>query len=192
MNIIGLSIIAILAAFSAVPSLAQSPDLVPALASTSYTYAQSLAPVVYENPMVTKSAHREVAVGQTPDPEVTAKTLWNAFGVRASALNMEASRTDMVISSDHTSLAAYAPMQAVNGALSFAGLVSQSQLDDSLVTWIQILSLATRRQINTEFKYSVKVSNHSKFDSFITYRLNPASDPNRSSAAAGLRYNIKF
>lgn len=192
MNIISLSIVAIFATFSAMPTLAQSPDIAPATASTSYTYAQSLAPVVYENPMVAKPAPAGVAMGQTPSPEPTAKALWNAFGVRTSALNMETSRTGVVMSDDHISLAAYAPMQAVNGALTLAGYISRSRLDDSLVTWVQILSLATRRQINTEFKYSVKVSNHSKFDSFITYRLNPASDPNRSSAAAGVRYNIKF
>lgn len=131
-------------------------------------------------------------MNQTSDPEVTAKTLWNAFGIRSNALNMETSRTGMVMSDDHASLAAYAPMQTVNGALTLAGYVSRSRPDDSLVTLIQILSLAARRQINTEFKYSVKINGYSKFDSFITYRLNPASDPNKSGAAAGLRYNIKF
>ena len=192
MNAIRSSITAILAVFSVIPSLAQPSDFPPPLATTSYTNAQFVTPAVYENSATKNPSPGWAILNQTPDHGSSAKTLWDAARIRTSTLNMEISRTDMVTGNDHASLTTYAPMQAVNGALSFAGYVSQSRMDDSWVTWIQILSLAAKQQINTEFKYSVKMSSYSKFDSVITYRLNRNPDLNRASVIAGLRYNIKF
>ena len=192
MNAIRLRITAILAMLSAISPLAQSSDFAPLLVAAPYTDAQSVASVVYENSMARNPLPGGVATDQTFNYGGTAKALWNAARVRTNALNMEVSRTDMVMSNDHASLAIYAPMQAVNVALSFAGYVAQSRLDDSSVTRVQVLSLVAQRQINAELKYSVKTNSYSKFDSFITYKMSPDSDPSKAGASAGVRYNIKF
>ena len=192
MNVIKLRITATLAMLSAISPLAQSSDFAPLLTATPYTDTQSVASVVYENSITRNPLQKGIAADQTFNYGGAAKALWNVARVRTNALNMETSRTDMVMSNDHASLAIYAPMQAVNIALSFAGYVSQSRLDDSSITRIQVLSLVTRRQVNAELKYSVRTNSYSKFDSFITYRMSPDSDPGKAGAAAGLRYNIKF
>lgn len=191
MNAIGSSITAILATLSVIPSLAQSLDFPPLLSATSSTGAQSTTSAMHET-TVNSPVFGGVAVGQTMDSGSTAKAMWNATSIHANTMSMEASRTGMVMGGDHASMAIYAPMQAVNGALSVAGYISQSRLDDSSVTLAQALSLVARRQINTELKYSVEMSSYSKFDSFITCRLNPSHDSDKAGVAAGLRYNLKF
>ena len=191
MNAIRSSITAILAILPAISSLAQSLDFPPALSAASSTGAQSTTSAIHGT-TVNSPVFGGVAVGQTLDSGSTAKTIWNATSVHTNTMSMEASRTGMVMGGDHASMAIYAPMQAVNGALSVVGYVSQSRLDDSSVTLAQAMSLVARRQINTELKYSVEMSSYSKFDSAITYRLNPDHDPGKTGAVVSLRYNLKF
>lgn len=123
-----------------------------------------------------------------PGSAVMAKPPLITKNTRTSNLSMGVSRAGIFQINDLVSFTVYAPTQAVNNALTFAKSVFASPLDGYLAGWIQGLSLIARRQINTEFAYSVKMDRYSKLDSAITYRLNPGN----SDVAASLRYSIEF
>lgn len=186
--------IVILTTLSAVSSLAQSSELTlaTALAETPDPGAQPIPTLIYRNGVTDTMAVGEVSVRQISAFWEAERALWNATSIRTNVLSMKIPLTGAVMSNDRASFSVYAPMQSVNGALSLAGYVTQSRLNDSLVNLAQVLSFAARRQINTEFAYSVNVDRHSKFDSAITYRLNPDSASDRPDVVVSVRYRVKF
>lgn len=194
MNAIKPNTIVILATLSAVSSIAQSSELTlaTALADTPAPGAQPIPALMYRNGVTNTLAVGEVSISQASAFWEAEKALWNATSIRSNALSMNIPLTGVVMSNDRASFSVYAPMQSVNGALSFAGYVSQSRLNDSLVTLVQALSYAAKRQINTEFAYSAKVDKYSKFDSAITYRLNPGSASDKPDVVVSVRYSVKF
>lgn len=193
MNAIKPNTIVFLTTLSAISSFAQSSELTLAttLADATDPGAQPVSTLTDRNPL-TKNLEGEVSVGQASTFWEAEKALWSATSIRTNVLSMTIPRAGIVMGNDRASFSVYAPMQSVNGALSFAGYVSQSRLNDSLVTLVQVLSFAAKRQINTEFAYSVKADRNSKFDSAIAYRLNPGSGSDRHDVVVSVRYSVKF
>lgn len=194
MNAIKPNTIVFLTTLSAISSFAQSSELTlaTALADPPDPGGQPVSTLSYKKLVTKNLAGGDVSVTQDVTFWEAEKALWNATSIRTNVLSMNIPFQGIVMENDRASLSVYAPMQSVNGALSFAGYVSQSRMDDSLVKLIQVLSFAARRQINTEFAYSVKAGKNGKFDSTITYRLNPSADSGRSDVVFGVRYSIKF
>lgn len=194
MNAIKPNTIVFLTTLSAISSFAQSSELTldTALADIPDPGAQPSSTLLYRNLVTKNLAVGEVSVGQASTFGKTEKARWDATSIHTNALSMVIPRAGVVMGNDRASFSVYAPMQSVNGALSFAGYVSQSRLNDSLVTLAQVLSFAAKRQINTEFAYFVKVDRYSKFDSAITYRLNSNSDSGKHDVVVGVRYSVKF
>jgi hypothetical protein len=83
-------------------------------------------------------------------------------------------------------------MQGINNALSLVETAIQSKLADSLITFVQALTMVAKRQVNTELTYSVNINNYSRVDSGIIYRLHPIMDSGNSEILASLRYSSKF
>lgn len=194
MNVIKSNTLVILATLSAISSLALSSELTlsTTLADTADPGGQPISTLSYKKRVTQNLAGVEVSVNQEVTFWEAEKALWNATSIRTNALSITFPRTGIAMENDRASLSIYAPMQSVNGALSFAGYVSQSRMNDSLVKLAQVLSFAARRQINTEFSYAVNMDKYSKFDSIITYRLNAGADSGKSDVVVGVRYNIKF
>lgn len=194
MNAIKPNTIVFLTTLSAISSFAQSSELTLAtsLADTPDPGAQPVSTLSYKKLVTKNLTGGEVSVTQDVTFWEAEKALWDATSIRTNVLSMNIPLKGIVMENDRASFSVYAPMQSVNGALSFAGYVSQSRMDDSLVKLVQVLSFAARRQINTEFAYSVKTGKNDKFDSTITYRLNPSSDSDRSDVVVGVRYSVKF
>ena len=194
MNAIKPNTIVFLTTLSAISSFAQSSELTlaTALADPPDPGGQPVSTLSYKKLVTKNLAGAEVSVSQDVTFWQAEKALWNATSIRTNALSITFPRTGIIMENDRASLSIYAPMQSVNGALSFAGYVSQSRMNDSLVKLAQVLSFAARRQINTEFAYSVNVNKYSKFDSIITYRLNAGADSGKSDVVVGVRYDIKF
>lgn len=185
MKALNANTIAFLSTISIFSSLAQSADLSPA-----QEWAPSPDPGF-------QSAHPALRAGENHPGQAsgfgaTAKNLLEATSIKTNAASVTFPHTGIFTRNDRAAFSAYAPMQAVNGALSFAEFISQSPLDDSTVALIQVLSLAVKQQINTELKYSLKVDSHRSFDSAITYKLNLGADTDRSDVVVSMRYNIKF
>ena len=177
-----------------VTSLAQSAELprAPELGDTPDPATRTISSIVYKN-LVTKTQEvGEDAAGEVNISRYIDKELWNATKIRTNAMSLTIPRTGIFVNNDQASFSVYAPMHSVNGALSFAGYVSQSRMNDSLVMLVQALSFAAKRQINTEFSYSVKLDKNSRFDSAISYSFSPSSSLEKSGVVVSVRYNVKF
>lgn len=192
MSVIKMCITLVMAALSAAPSLAQPSDSPPTVSFISYADTKAVALVTDENPVVISPLQEKATTEQAYSFAGSVRDRWNATSIRTNAMSMEISRTGLVVNNDRASLLIYAPMQAVNGALSFVGFASQSRLNDSSVNLIQALSLVAKRQVNAELRYSVMTNSYGKLDSLISYRLNSNSDPDSGGVTIGLRYNIGF
>lgn len=191
MKALNANTIALLLTFSIFSPFAQSADFLPAQewAPLPDPGSQSAHPAWYKNTALRAGENHP---GQVSSFGAMAKDLLKITSIRTNAASVTFPHTGIFTRNDRAAFSAYAPMQAVNGALSFAEFVSQSPLDDSTVALIQILSLAVKQQINTELKYSLKLDNHRSFDSAITYRLNLGADTDRPDLVVSMRYNIKF
>jgi hypothetical protein len=184
-----LSIIAILAALLSKPSSAQTSEPNSVLLAAHFSEAQLVMPVTYKNAMTEPRAAKPSA-----DQFAGSKaSRWPAIRfVRGNNISKSISRVNLFTRSDRFSSAIYAPMRKVNNALSFMGTVLQTQWEDSMVAWIQTLSLLARRQVNADFSYSMRVDDHSRFDSIVSYRLDPATNQGKPSAIASLQYHSRF
>lgn len=98
----------------------------------------------------------------------------------------------MFAKNDRATFSLSAPTPAVNRSLSFARIITDSQVDGVWITAVQALAVAENQQINTEFAYTVPVGKTSKFDSAISYRLVPVTDTGKPGLAASLQFNGKF
>lgn len=191
MKALNANTIAFLTTFSVISSFVQSAEFSPAQEWAPFPDPgfQSAHSARYKNTALRAGENHP---GQVSGFGATAKDLLAATSIKTNAASVTFPHTGVFTRNDRAAFSAYAPMQAVNGALSFAEFVSQSPLDDSAVALVQVLSLAVKQQINTELKYSVKVDNHRSFDSAITYRLNLGADTDRPDVVVRMRYNIKF
>jgi hypothetical protein len=180
-----LSIIAILTALLSKPSSAEMSESSPTLPGT-----QSVVSVTYKNSIARNSMITKASTDQSVEAVTSGSP--NIIAVRGNNMSMSISRVALFARNDHFSSAVYAPMQNVNHALSLIGTVFQTRIEDSMVTWIQALSLLAKRQINTELSYSIQVNDYSKLDSVISYRLDPNTNDGKPKAIASLQYHIKL
>ena len=194
MKVLHANNIAFMTTLSAVSFFAQSSELLlsPELSSSPESGMQHVTTVAYKN-----AASKNMWVGEAHVEEVsslrdTAKSLFAASSIHSNALSLNIPRTGLLMANDNALLSVYAPMKTVNGALSLAGYVSESRVDDSVVRLVQVLSLLATRQINAELKYSVRLDSHSSVDSAVFYRLNLGSDAINSGPVVSVRYHIKF
>lgn len=186
--------IALITTFSALSSFAQSAELpqVQELAAPVEPGAQPIASFVYKNAANNSIWSDEEYARQLPSLSEAAKSLLKATAIRDNAVSLVIPRTGVIRPGDRAVFSIYAPMQKVNGALSLAGLVSQSRVNDSVVTLAQTVSALATRQVNAELAYSVKADSRSKFDSAIAYRWSPGGDSDKSGVVVSVRYSIKF
>jgi len=186
--------IVLITIFSALSLFAQSAELTLAqeLAEFPDSGAQPITSVVYKNAAGNGMQPVMESTNQVSNLRSAAKDLLKSTSIHINTLNVTIPRTGIFMGNDRVSFSIYAPMQAVNNTLSFAGYIAQARMDESLVTSIQVLSLVAKRQINTKLKYSVKIDNHSHFESAITYKFNPSTDSGKSDIAASVRYTINF
>lgn len=194
MKALNTNTIAFLTTFSAISSFAQSSELplVSELAASPEQGYPLITTVVYRNAANNSMWLEERPVDQVSSLRDAARDWLRATTIRTNALSLSIPRTGVITANDSASFTVYAPMKTVNGALSLAGYVSESRVDDSVVRLVQVLSLIAKRQINTELKYSVKLDSHSNFDSALSYRLDPGADSGSSGVAVSMRYSIKF
>lgn len=191
MKALNANTIAFLSTFLIFSPFAQSADFLPTQewAPLPDSGSQSAHPAWYKNTVLRAGKNYP---GQVSNFGAVAKDLLEVTSIQTNAASVAFPHMGIFTRNDRATFSAYAPMRAVNGALSFAEFVSQSPLDDSTVALIQVLSLAVKQQINTELKYSLKLDNHRSFDSAITYRLNLGADTDRPDVVVSMRYNIKF
>ena len=80
----------------------------------------------------------------------------------------------------------------VNGALTLAGTALQTEVNESLTAWAQVLSMAATRKVGAEFAHVEKIDKSSRFDSVIAYKLRSDSNAGKPEMIASVRYGIKF
>lgn len=182
----------VLAAISSAPSLAQSFEASPAQALASNTLREYMAPVSYKNSATENLLAGNQAVDQTSSLADGTNTSRKLRVIRTKDMSVANYRSNMLIRDDHASFTVNAPMPAVNSALTFAGTVLQTQLDDALTRWVQMLSLVATRKINAEIAYAAKIDKDSRFDSVIAYKLRPNSDSGKPMVVASIRYGVRF
>ena len=112
--------------------------------------------------------------------------------VCSNSLSGTINHSGLLVNNDHINSSIYVPMQGINNALSLVETAIQSKLADSLITFVQALTMVAKRQVNTELTYSVNINNYSRVDSGIIYRLHPIMDSGNSEILASLRYSSKF
>ena len=183
------SFFSIVAAFSSVSLLAQSFEVNPVADAPPFAVLQPTSSIGYKNAAV---EYQLAGVNTLPGFENGTNASLNVNLFRVDSLGMTNSSSNMLSRNDRASFTVDAPMPVVNGALCFAGTVSQAPLDSSVTRWTQVLSLAATRKINASFAYSAKFSKYSSLDSAITYRLHPASDSGISDVVASIQYSLKF
>lgn len=185
--------IALITTFSAISSFAQSTELpvVQELAPVD-PGAQPISSFVYKNAANSSRWSDEGYVRQFPSLGEAAKSLLKATAIRDNAMSLTIQRSDVIRPDDRAVFSIYAPMQKVNGALSLAGFVSQSRINDSMVTLAQAVSALATRQVNAELTYSVKEDSRSNLDSVIAYRWGAGGDSGRSGVVVSVRYSVKF
>ena len=182
-------VFSVLAALSSVSLLAQSFEVSPVADTSSSAILQPMSSIAYRNAAV---ENHLAGVDTLPGFGNGTNASLNVNLFRVDSLGMTNSSSNMLSRNDRASFTVDAPMPVVNGALCFAGTVSQAPLDSSVTRWVQVLSLAATRKINASFAYSAKFSKYSSLDSAITYRLHPASDSGRSDVVASLQYSTRF
>lgn len=182
----------VLAAISSAPSLAQLIENPQAQALTSATLREYMAPVVYRNAAIENPLAGDPVADQAPSLANGAKASRKLRVIRTRDMSVAGYRSNMFTRDDRASFTVNAPMPAVNGALTFAGTALQVQLDDTLTTWVQLLSLAATRKINAELAYAARIDKDSRFDSVIAYKLRPNSGSGKPVVVASIRYGIRF
>lgn len=151
---------------------------------------QHIPSVVYIN--AATESQLAGTVNQISSLENRGNTSLRVLVFRANDLSITNFHSNILAKDDHASFTVNAPMQAVNGALTFAGTVAQTPLDSSLTKQIQLLSLVATRKINAELAYSAKINSYSRFYSAITYRLHPNAGSGKSDVIASFIYKLNL
>ena len=186
------NIFAVLTALLSMSSLALPFGVSPAQVLPSATMQQNTPSVVYKNTATENQLAGTLSVDQIPGFRDRANTPQKAIVFRTHDLSITSFRSNMLVKDDRASFTVNAPMQAVNGALTFVGTVAQTPLESSLTRLIQVISLVATRKINAELAYSAKMNSYSRFDSVITYRLHPNTDSGKSDVVASINYKISL
>lgn len=191
MYTVTLSVIAILAAFLSKPSAAQASGANSILDMGAPPIVMS---VTYKNLAAQNFGTEKSSASPSPASVAVAVAVAGPShrSIHKNSMSTSIDRANMLTGNDQFSSTIYAPMQGVNNVLSLVEAAFHSSLDDTLIAWIQALSVIARRQINTELAYSVKVSKTSKFDSVLSYKLDPGSDSGKPTVIASLQYHAKF
>lgn len=168
-------------------SLAQQLELVPAQATVPAAMQERVAPVVYRN-----AAIENLAIEQVSNMVESANTSRKPRVFRAADMKVASQRCNTFVSNDRLSFAVNVPTPRVNGALTLAGTALQSEVNESVAAWAQMLSLVATRKISAEFAYAAKIDKNSSFDSAIAYKLHQNSDSGKPVVVASIKYGVRF
>lgn len=177
----------ILAMMASASSLAQQAGITPAQTMASAAIQENMAPVVYKN-----AAIENLAVEQASSMVENAGTSRKLRVFRTKNVNVANYRNNMFLRDDRASFTVNAPTPAVNNALTLAGTALQTEMDESLTAWAQMLSLVATRKLNAELAYAARIDKDSRFDSVIAYKLRPNSDSGKPVVVASIKYGIRF
>lgn len=177
----------IMVAFSSASSLAQQLDTAPAQTAVSAAMQERIAPVTYKN-----AAIEELAVEQASSMVGNANTARKFRVYRAADMKVASQRCNTFLANDSLSFAINAPTPRVNGALALAGTALQTEVNESVSAWAQVLSLVATRKISAEFAYAAKIDKNSSFDSAIAYKLHHNSDSGKPVVVASIKYGVRF
>lgn len=170
----------------------QSSDPASALPATTFFLGQSASLVTQRNNFSEIPASWKGSANRNSNLENTKNLSAHAENFRVNNLSIGIIQTQMFIRNDRATLSLYAPTPAVNRSLSFAKIISNSQMDGVWVTAVQALALTENRQLNTEFAYTVPAGKAGKLDSAVSYQLTPITDSGKPGFAASLQYKSKF
>lgn len=157
---------------TAQPQTALSPSL-----------QDSLAPVTYRNAMV-----ENLVVVQASNMVERA----GSGGGRRLKVFRVRNMNMALLQSEHSSLVVKGSTSRVNGTLTLAGTVFQTEMNESMAAWAQLLSMAASRKVSAEFAYVEQINKSSRFDSMIAYKLRSDSNDGKPEMIASIRYGIKF
>ncbi len=186
------SIFSVLTALLSMSSWALPFGVSPVQVLPSAIMQQHTPSVVYKNAATESQLAGTISVDQISGFGDRTNTSLKAIVFRTDDLSITNSRSNMLVKDDRASFTVNAPMQVVNGVLTFAGTVAQAPLESSLTRLVQVISLAATRKINAELAYSAKMNSYSRFDSVITYRLHPNTDSGKSDVVASIKYKINL
>lgn len=171
----------ILAMITSTSSLAQQIVATQPQTALSSSMQDSLAPVVYRNAMI-----ENLVVEQASNMVESAGSGRKLKVFRTRNMNM------VLLKGEQTSFAVKGYTSRVNGALTLAGTALQTEVNESLTAWTQMLSMVATRKISAEFAYVEKIDKSSKFDSVIAYKLRSDSNAGKPEMIASIRYGLKF
>jgi hypothetical protein len=151
---------------------------------------------------ISSVVYRFVAANHLADETFTEEPLL-AFGAeqdqplrlktyRARDLGLSKTASNMLLGNDWGVFKVETPMPAMNNALSLAGTILQTPLNDNATKLIQALSFAATRQVKVELNYAAQFSKYSRLNSTITYRRNLANDADHDADDQTLSVRIGF
>lgn len=141
----------------------------------------SLAPVVYKNAMI-----ENLVVEQASNIVEGAGSGRKLKVFRTRNMSM------MLLKGEQSSFVIKGSTSRVNGALTLAGTALQTEVNESLTAWAQVLSMAATRKVSAELAHVEKIDKSSRFDSVIAYKLRSDSNAGKPEMIASVRYGIKF
>ncbi|MBI4938689.1 MAG: hypothetical protein HY846_10850 [Nitrosomonadales bacterium] len=177
----------ILATIASAPSLAQQFEAAPIQTMPSVAMQENMAPVVYKN-----AALENLTIEQASSMVENANTSRKLRVFRINNMSVANNRSNMLVANDRASFTVNARTPGVNNALTLAGTALQTEMNESLTAWAQMLSLVATRRINAELAYAAKIDKDSRFDSVIAYKLRPNSDSGKPVVVASIKYGIRF
>jgi len=173
--------ILMLAMIASTSSLAQTIAAAQPHAALSAAMEESLAPVVYKNAaignlVVEHASNMVEGAGTGRKPRI----------FRTRNMNMT------LVKGEQTAFAIKGSTSKVNGVLTLAGTALQTEVNESLTAWAQMLTMIATRKVSAEFVYTEKIDKSSSFDSVIAYKLRSDSNAGKPEMIASVRYGIKF
>ncbi|MDH4285758.1 MAG: hypothetical protein OEV35_10620 [Gallionellaceae bacterium] len=171
----------ILAMIASASSLAQTIVTVQSQAVLSPSLQDSLAPVVYKN-----AAIGSVVVEHASNMVEGAGSGQKLKVFRVRNMNMT------LLKGERSSFAIKGSTSRVNGVLTLAGTTLQSEVNESMAAWAQMLTMVATRKVSAEFVHTEKIDKSSSFDSVIAYKLRSDSNAGKPEMIASVRYGIKF
>lgn len=182
-KLLALLLFLILAVVAPNSLLAQQITTAQSQTALSPSMQDSLAPVTYRNAMV----ENLVVVQASNMVERAGGNSGRRLKVfRVRNMNMA------LLQREQSFLVVKGSTSRVNGALTLAGTVFQTEMNESLAAWAQLLSMAATRKVSAEFAYVEQINKSSRFDSVMVYKLRSDSNAGKPEMIASIRYGIKF
>lgn len=179
--------ISIVVALSSAPSLAQQLEAAHAQTTASAAMQEKVAPVIYKN-----AAIENLTIEQASTIAESANTSQKLRAFRAADMKVASQRCNTFAANDRLSFTINAPTPRVNGALTLVGTALQTEVNESVSAWAQVLSLVATRKINAEFAYAARIDKNSSFDSVIAYKLHQNSVSGKPVVVASIKYGVRF